>query len=259
MHMGRQEIPTNLPLSGLRILVTRSGDDAERDAEALHGLGADVERLPVIRIVPPGEWDALDTALRSLNRYQWLAFTSRNAVQPVVERLESLTLRVPRNTRVASVGAATSAALRAAGMPVDLEPDHASAHDLAAALLAAGAAGKRVLHAAGNRARPEFSTALRSGGARVDSLEVYRAVASVPADRELPAGLDVIALFSPSAFRALVDRFGAGALERVELACIGTTTAAAVADAGLRPSVVAREQSSEGMARAIAEARMGRE
>ena len=82
----RQRVePTNnpQPLAGTRILVTRAEEQIETLAQKLEALGAEVVRLPLIRIEPPEDEKPLQTALSNAlaGRYDWIVFTSVNGVR----------------------------------------------------------------------------------------------------------------------------------------------------------------------------------
>src|SRR5256885_16078443 len=88
----------SLPLQGKRILVTRAREQAGVLSERLQAVGAIPVEFPVIRIMPPQNWDTLDSALgkhlladaKNLPYYAWLIFTSANGVNIFCERLLSL-------------------------------------------------------------------------------------------------------------------------------------------------------------------------
>ena len=70
------------PLAGRRILVTRAAKQAGKLSEGLRALGAEAVEVPVIEICPPASYEPLDDALRRVDSYDWLLFTSMNAVVP---------------------------------------------------------------------------------------------------------------------------------------------------------------------------------
>ena len=104
------------PLAGKQILVTRTREQASALSEKLHALGALPVEFPTIRIVPPTDWRALDTALKRLyasdeNGYDWLVLTSANGVHICMQRLQELGYNpgAMRDVRVATIGPATAA------------------------------------------------------------------------------------------------------------------------------------------------------
>jgi len=250
-------------LEGRRVLVTRGRGQASRLAELLAVRGATVREMPAIEIVAPPDPAPLDEALAELPRYDWVVFTSANAVTAVLGRLvvlglpPRLAVRAARPSgksrpRIATVGAATRAALRAS-FPEDrvtLEPDAFSAAGLVEAFGAEGLTGARVLLPASTRARVELASGLRGLGAEVD---VFPAYATVEPDgmeeavgRVLDEGFDLALFASPSA----VESFARAAGERafgLKVAVIGPTTEAAARAAGMDVREVASPSTADGL------------
>jgi uroporphyrinogen-III synthase len=170
------------PLAGRRVLVTRAAGQVSKLSEALRALGALPVEVPVIEIVPPENYEALDAAIRNLSEYDWLILTSANAVRAAAERAAYLdaALDEPVALRVAAVGPATAAEARRFGLEVTLVPEAAfRAEGLAESLietLGAQTAGKRFLLARAAAARDVLPDALRAAGAQVDVVDAYRNV-----------------------------------------------------------------------------------
>src|SRR6185437_4649834 len=93
-------------LLGRRVLVTRAAHQAGKLSEGLRALGAEPVEVPVLEIRPPHDFAPLDAALRQLNSYDWLIFTSANTVSAVMERAAVLGVSICRSTmpQVAAVG-----------------------------------------------------------------------------------------------------------------------------------------------------------
>ena len=83
----RREAALRLALANRRVIVTRPGSQGNAFVQRLHDLGATPINIPVIAIAPPDDIVALDAALDALSTYDWIAFTSANAVKAVAERL----------------------------------------------------------------------------------------------------------------------------------------------------------------------------
>jgi uroporphyrinogen III methyltransferase / synthase len=246
------------PLLGARVMVTRPHGDNDPLRKALAAMGAEVLDLPVISVAPPEDGAPLRAALAALDRFDWIAFTSRNSVRAVLDALGATQLTIPAAMRVAAVGPATCTALEAASIDVECMPPEASAADLAAAMAATGIAGQRVLLPVGDRARHDLRNGLAAAGAVVEQVIAYRTVSTGErgeALRALTSGsVDIVALASPSAVTALVALLGGDPvpLRYTRLACIGPTTASAVTRLGLVPAAVATEHTALGLADAIA-------
>ena len=246
------------PLAGRRIVVTRRPEQSGSLCARLAELGATVVEVPLIEVAPPEDAAPLDAALRRLDGYDWVVFTSANAVRSVSERITDLGLaeRALMSRKVASVGPSTANALRECfpGIAVTLE---AAKHDALSLMreLATGARGKRFLVPTSDRARDVLPAGLRQEGAEVDVVVAYRTVA--PADlRErvlqgLRGGADLVAFASPSA----VHNFVAAAPEwvpRIAAAVIGPVTEEACRAAGIDVKAVADPANAQGLADALA-------
>jgi uroporphyrinogen III methyltransferase/synthase len=137
--------------------------------------------------------------------------------------------------------------------------DAAHGHGLAKALFRKGMRGKRVLAPAARIGRVELVDKLRAAGAVVDVVPVYDTRAPRDPDPLLLDALrtgtvDVVALASPSAAGNLWNALGGPPHDRVHIACIGPTTAAAASELGFRVDLVAATPSLEGLVEALLQA-----
>jgi uroporphyrinogen-III synthase len=250
------------PLAGRCVLVTRGKAQASRLADLLAERGARVVEVPAIEIALPAEVGPLDAAVAGLSTYDWVVFTSANAVSAVLgrmvvrgfpPRLASPVRGRAARPRVASVGRATTAALRAS-FPEDrvgLEPAaDFSAAGLLAAFEAHGVEGMRVLVPASARARDELAAGLRARGAEVSVVDAYDTVEPAgladAVGRAVEAGFDLALFASPSA----VEAFARAAGERaagLPAVVIGPTTEAAARGAGMEVRGVASPSTAEGL------------
>jgi uroporphyrinogen III methyltransferase/synthase len=184
----------NRPLFGRGIMVTRAADQAGEFSGALAGFGAHVYECPTIEIVPPEEFAELDAALLALAGFDWLIFTSANAVKYFFARLAELGLdsRAIGPCRVCAVGPKTKASLIPYGIRPDLVPADYKGEGIVAAFQALGCSGKRFLFPRADRARDVIPAGLRRLGAAVTAPVAYRNV--------VPGGL------SPTILQALEEQ-----------------------------------------------------
>ena len=114
------------PLFGWRVLVPRTKEQAGALSARLRGYGAVPEEVPTISVEPPRNPLQMDKAVRGLveGRYEWIAFTSVNAVKAVREKFEEygLDARAFSGLKIAAVGDKTAAAIAAWGLRADLVP-----------------------------------------------------------------------------------------------------------------------------------------
>ena len=252
------------PLAGRRILVTRASGQASALADALVAEGAEVVSVPAIEIAPPATWDALDQALKSLHTFDWLLFTSANAVLATARRASQL--RLPLSPpKIAVIGPATAAAVHALGWKVDLVPEAYVAESLAKALLP-HASGSRMLLIRAEQARDILPQTLRAAGADLHIAEAYRTMipeSSIERLRKLfphdprvirSPEIDAITFTSASTatnLAALLERGGVGLPRTVQLASIGPITSKTMRALKLEPSIEAQESTIPALVRAI--------
>lgn len=221
-----------------RVLVTRAAHQASALADALAAFGLLVVSIPAIALQPPSdEYASLHEAMETLDEFDWLLFTSANAVAVFAEQREELGIdEVP--CRIASIGAATSRALREVGLRVNLQPEVAVAESFARALRP-HARGKRMLLIRAESARDVLPVEMERAGASLTIATAYRTV--VPAEsidalrREMP-NLGAITFASSSAVRHLLElceTAGVVLPPRMVLASIGPVTSAELRQAGL--------------------------
>jgi len=239
-------------LAGRRVLVTRHWPELAR---ALAAEGATASEVPAIAVSPPDDPGPLDRALGALAAYDWLVFTSANAVEACRARLEALGLALPPDVRIASVGPATTRALGAAwpGARVRIEPaEDARGAALVEAFAETDLAGRRVLLPVSDRAADVVERGLSARGARVDRVVAYRTAAGRGADldRALAAGPDAVVLASPSAVEAFLAATGDRG-RALAAAVIGPTTAEAARRHGIARLETAPSATVEGLMAAL--------
>lgn len=237
-----------LPLENFRVLVTRTRDQASDLAARLEERGATVAIIPTIEIVPIESYAPLDSALQRLESYDWLLFTSANAVEVFGRRRDSSL--VPR--RIAVIGPATAKAVREIGLSVDLCPPKYIAESLAEALVP-DASGKRILLVRAADARDVVPEALTAAGALVTIVDAYRTELpqqSIPALQQIfrspETCPDVITFTSASTARnlfALLEAAGLALPSGVALASIGPITSQALRELGYAATIEAAEAS----------------
>jgi len=285
------DLPDRRPLLGLRILNTRPAHEAGALTRQLAELGADVIALPATRVGPPADEGPLHDALHRLAAgsaiapaYDWIVFTSANAVHAFFGRLLSLPaqesatqassgprcdVRCLAGVRLAAIGPATTRALAGYGLAPDLVPAQGTGKHLAAAM--PDVAGKRVLLPRSDQALPDLPAGLVARGAQVAEVVAYSVTAAgqPAADPDAQAleavragSIDVALFCSPSALRGVAAMLRGEPLDRAlsgaAIACIGPTTAAAAQEMGLRASIVPgpEEYTCEGLVAALVKWRL---
>jgi uroporphyrinogen III methyltransferase/synthase len=202
----------SLPLAGLRVLITRPREQATAFARRLELLGAVPEVMSVIEIRPPSEWGPADAAIDRLagDEYDWVVFTSVNAVETLVARLlaRRKDLRIFGRAKLAAIGSATAAALARHELLADLVPSEGLDSESLAARLGNEVHGRRVLLPRAAQGRELLREKLEEL-ARVDAVTVYEQVESgdpggESLDRLRRGQIDVVTLTSPNIAKAFL-------------------------------------------------------
>lgn len=250
------------PLEGKRIVLTRAVEQARELMARLEEMGAIVLLFPAVSFSEPSDTSQLDRAIRSLGEFDWILFTSANAVRFFAARFRKLGMEPSHGMtfRCAAVGPATASAVAAEGFSVD----HVAQEFVGTALareLSNSLAGKKILLPRSERARPDLPAALKAVGADVTEVVAYHTggvgviePAVMRAVRD--AQVDLISFFSPSAIENMRGELGDEVLSslgaKAALAVVGPVTAAALRSAGLPIAIEAPVATAESMAASIA-------
>jgi uroporphyrinogen III methyltransferase / synthase len=240
------------PLAGKRIVVTRAVEQSSALFEKLSASGAIPISLPVVSFAPPPDSAPLDAALLQLQGFDWIIFTSANAVHAVAARSRMLGRDLHQKDKppwVAAVGPATRQEAENAGFSIDyMAKTHlgvALAEELGARLQ-----GKNVFLPRSDHANRDLPQALRRLGARLTEVVAYRTLPPDDLERQpvaqtLGRDADAVLFFSPSAVQNFADWMGREQLRslqnRVAFAAVGPVTARALRESGVHRLIVARD------------------
>jgi len=240
------------PLFGWRVVVTRTQTQASILADQLAQRGAWPVELPVIEIAEPGDGGAaLDVAAAELADYDWVVFTSANAVDALWHKVRDA--RALGRARVAAIGDGTASALAARGIVADLVPDRLVAESLLEAFPAPDALGARVLLPRAAVARDVLPDGLRERGYVVDVVEAYRTLRPElgPDALDALAGAHAVTFTSSSTVTGFLELAGRSSVPPV-VACIGPVTAATARAEGLLVDVESPTHTVSGLVEALA-------
>lgn len=275
-------------LSGKRIVITRApGQSEDLRAELSRGAGARVIELPCVAFRDIEEPVALDAAIRKLNEFAWILFTSQNAARFFARRARALgfdpaQLPEPR-PRVAAIGPATAEAAMAEGFSMDFVPEAGTGRSFAGNLtdcvrsvagmevknpavgFVRGAAGMKILVprsdlAIRDRGAADWTEVLSEAGAEVTAVAAYRtcmpeSLAGPQLEKIRREGADCFVFASPSAFENFARSAEPDDLRRFAstsaFAAIGPATAAAIRAAGVRCAIESSKPSTKALVDAI--------
>lgn len=253
------------PLFGWRILVPRTKDQAGPLMERLRRYGAMPEEVPTISVEPPRNPQQMDKAIRGLveGRYEWVAFTSVNAVKAVREKFDEygLDARAFSGLKIAAVGDKTAEAIVAWGIKPDLVP---SGEQSARGLLEDWPPYDELLDPINRVFLPRADIAtetlvagLTDLGWEVDDVTAYRTVRAAPPPAPTREAIktgkfDAVVFTSSSTVRNLVGIAGKPHAATV-IAVIGPATMKTAEEHGLRVDAMAEQPSAEELADALAQ------
>ena len=237
----------------MKVLITRPRSQAAPFAEALRAAGFEPAFLPVIEVRPVDDLGELEQAIGSLSSYDWIVFTSINAVEIFFDRVGDWN-GLKQKPKIAVIGSKTAAAVKARGAEPDFVPEKYVAESILPGL--GNLRGKRILLPAAEIGRDVLVVAIAQAGGTAHELSVYRTLPTEPdADglTALRAGVDVVTFTSPSTvdnFVLLAERYGLDPLNlpgRPRIACIGPITEEAARQRGFTQLIVASDHTSDGI------------
>ena len=250
-------------LFGWRVLIPRTQDHAGSIVGLLRGHGAVPIEVPTISVEPPRTPQQIDRAVHGLvsGRYEWIGFTSVNAVRAIREKLQEygLDARSFAGLKVAAVGEPTAAALIEFGVRPDIMPQ---GEQTTSALLDEWPAYdsltdpiNRVFLPRADIATDTLVAGLAELGWEVEDVTAYRTVRAAPPPAETreaikTGGFDAVLFTSSSTVRNLVGIAGKPHHTTV-VACIGPQTAKAAEEHGLRVDVLAETSTVTGLVEAL--------
>ncbi|HEY3346700.1 MAG TPA: uroporphyrinogen-III synthase [Nitrospirota bacterium] len=251
------------PLNGVRVVVTRAAEQAGEFSGKLREAGAEVVELPTILTVPVNDYSALDGALLSLGSFDYIVFTSFNAIKYFFQRAEAIGASPDLSgLEVIAVGPKTARELDRRGVRISIVPAEFRQEGVIAELEKRDLHGKRFLYPRAEEAREALPECLRDMGADILVAPAYKTVAP-DAD---PEGLRVIfsgggqcfITFTSSStvknFAAMAGSLLSELIGNVKVACIGPVTAKTCEELGLSVSVMPDDYTVDALFRSITEA-----
>ena len=252
----------NRPLFGKKILITRPLEQIDDFKHQLHVLGATVIPFPTLEVLDPSSWAPLDRAIRKIDQYDWVIFTSTNSVKHFFIRYFRIhsDIRELNNIKIATIGPATAKAVRAFNISVDTLPMDYRAEGLVESLRGKVIKGTRVLIPRAKVAREVLPIQLHQQGAQVEVVDAYQT--RIPKSynsgwhqilEQQPPHMVVFTSSSTVSNLATIvhPRSLARSLQHVSVACIGPITAKTAETLGLKVSVVPRHYATTSLVDAI--------
>lgn len=252
------------PLFGKRIVVTRARVQASEFSAILEENGAEVIEFPTIEIRPPRKYKSLDNAFENLKSFQWIIFTSVNAVNSFNDRMifKKIDIRSLHGIRIAAIGSQTAERLKMMGVIPDIIPSEYRAEAIIEIFKDFDIEGSHILIPRAKVARDILPVKLRKMGAKVSVVEAYETVISEKDISELcnlfeEKMIDMVTFTSSSTVNNFFSRFEEDNLKKlftnVKFACIGPVTGKTLMEYGFKTDVMPPRYTIKDMAEAIIE------
>ncbi|MGD9200514.1 MAG: uroporphyrinogen-III synthase [Chitinispirillia bacterium] len=255
----------NRPLDGFRIINTRTRTQASELTGLLTDLGAEVKEMPAIEVIYVDERGNLGKEVKRIDRYDWIVFTSANAVKSFFNILKKLGMNINalNGCKIACIGKGTAKAVNYFSVDVNIISKRAVAESLVERLKESGPwIDKSVLIPCAEKTRDVILQSLKQWGADVTSSTAYHTVLPHSVDNSLlkliiDRDYDIITFTSSSTCLNLVNIIGEHRFDSIKsnmkAASIGPVTTATMRKLGLNPVVEAKESSLPGLVESITE------
>lgn len=280
-----------MSLTNKTILITRSEDQADEFIELIESQGGKAILFPTIRIADPDDWSECDEAIRNINSFDGILFTSRNAVDKFLERFKFTANRLNTHTSplsaqcsmltaqsskltaqrsplnalssklIFAVGEKTKSQLEKYGIKCLNIPETYTAEHLADTIKTSGVQNKKFLFPRGNLGRDILNEKLAAYGAEVISVIVYKTEKAIPENLSsiekelLEVKIDVVTFTSPSTVKNFFSLFSESTktqfTKNTIFAVIGKVTAEALLKFEVEPNVIAKPSTIEGLVEGI--------
>lgn len=252
-----------LPLAGWKVLVTRPKELISSMAEKLRCKGAEVLELPAIETRPLQDQTQLGEAMKRLDVYDWVVFTSPTGVRVFFEEMRRAGCDIRRlgQAKIAAIGSGTKKALESRGLFVDLMPEIYDGEALGEALAAIINPGERILIPRARKGNRQLVDLLQEAGGRVEDIPTYDTCYThssvIQESEEFTNGNIQCAVFtSASTVKGFVEGTPGLDYTKVTAACIGRQTKAAADSYGMK-TYMARQATMDSLVDLIIQMKEG--
>lgn len=250
-----------LPLKNKTVVICRALDQSSELSEKLTRLGAQVISFPTIKILPPAEWTKVDEAIRAIKNFDFIIFTSANAVKIFYSRISEIRTKSDSGfVKVICVGNKTKTICEQLGIIVNFIPDDFSSEGIINKFRDI-LTGRKILYPRSSIGRKDIITQLELLGNEITAVDIYRTIA--PTDLELEevrsllikTAVDIFIFTSPSTFENFLILLNIEDPENYFsekiVAAIGPTTKKAIEGKNVKVAIIPHVHSIDGLVTAV--------
>lgn len=252
------------PLKNKTIVLTRTVEQSKESAAIFSELGANVIVFPTLEIVPPSNWEKFDELILSLQKIDFIVFTSVHAVTMFIKRCSELNKQFDfKKTKVVAVGNKTKSVCEANEIKVDILPKKFSGEGVVDELSKYDLKDKLVFIPRSAIGREDLPKGLEELGAEIITVPVYNV--SLPSQKSIQESIDqltrskpdVFVFTSPSTFENFLIIMNinnpVSYFKNYDIAAIGPTTKAAIEKNKVKVSIMPDEYTIKGLANKMIE------
>lgn len=195
-----------LPLSGLKVAVTRPRDQAVQLVRRIEQAGGSALLFPLLDIAAVRDTQTLHEQISRLAQFELAIFVSPNAVHYGIAAIRKAG-KLPPNLKIATIGQGSARTLQELGIAnVIAPPERFDSESLLSMPELQNVAGSRVLIFRGDSGRELLGDTLKARGATVEYAACYqRSKPHQDAEVLLSAAPDAISVTSSEALRNLLQ------------------------------------------------------
>lgn len=233
------------PLGKQRVIVTRPRKRSRKLADRLEALGAEVILLPSIETKPIKDNEALDEALRNLQEYSWIGFTSAEGADCFFDKLfeKRIDIRSLSGIRFAAIGPATRKAIEKRGILVELQPEVYTGEALGRLLASRLQPGEKLLLPRAKMGTEQILGPLKEAEVSYVEVPLYETVLEREGQTEfniLPD--DIVTFTSASTVKGFVQLMEGMDFSKIHGLCIGEQTAKEALKYGMNVEISERAE-----------------
>lgn len=240
------------PLSNVKFGITGTKVMHEKLETGLYNLGAKVYSVCDMNIEETQFIHELEAELQSINKYQWIIFTSQNGIKIFFDKMEKCKVdrRKLGQVKFAVLGSGTKQALQEYGYFADFIPSKYTTKNLAEEFSEVILENERILIPRASRGSKEITAVFNDKGIKYKEISIYDVKGKLTENKEYICEMDCLIFASASGVNAFFEEIHKNNIElspNIRIACIGEVTVDAVKQNNINVDIIARVSNTDGL------------